>query len=291
VVTEMKDVLCYSIDAESSTGRAVAEKLNVTRFPTLLFLEPDGPLREKLVGFLPPEPFVEQVQRIKKNEGTVSRIRLDVEETPLDLTLRWRYALKLRSVGDARGYEREVAFIRENDPEGTSIGSRTLNLRMLKQRSNEDLSLQRVYDFLTNEEDEHLVFEAWFFLFKMESHLADHGEEEKRPEHSRLQLAAARTVWNNVPEPLVQKVASEIVRIFLHTRERLGPDHRVFLVQISEAMLELTPEDPSRIAMHGVCLFTAGRKEEAIQTMHRAIEIDPENRRWSLFLAEFEKDD
>ena len=160
----MKDVLCYSIDAESKEGRVIARKFDVKGFPTLLFLEPDGRVRDVIGGFLPPDAFTAEVKRIKKNESTLSSLKERIASSPLDLDVRWCYAQKLIRLGDEKGYEREVAFIRENDPEGTSIGSRNLRFQELKQESLESFELQQVYDFLDKETDADLLLDGCTFM-------------------------------------------------------------------------------------------------------------------------------
>ena len=286
----MKDVLCYSIDAESKEGRVIARKFDVKGFPTLLFLEPDGRVRDVIGGFLPPDAFTAEVKRIKKNESTLSSLKERIASSPLDLDVRWCYAQKLIRLGDEKGYEREVAFIRENDPEGTSIGSRNLRFQELKQESLESFELQQVYDFLDKETDADLLLDGWYFLFKVESYLADHHElPERRPEHRRLQVSAARALWSHVPDTLLLRVAGEIVAVFTNApKGQLSRNHKRFLLEVGKAAAEAGPADPSLLALHGECLFTAGRKEDAIRQLRKCVDMDPKNARWRDMLVRFE---
>ena len=290
MVTELKDVLCYSIDAESKDGRVIARRFDVTAFPMLLFLEPDGNVRDVIGGFLPPDAFTAEVKRIKKNESTLSSFKERIASSPFDLEVRWRYAQKLMGLGDKQGYEREVAFIRKTDPEGTSIGSRHLRFQELKQESLEDFELQPVYDFLEKETDAELQLDGWYFLFKLESYLAEHDElPERRPEHRRLQVSAARALWSHVPAPLLLRVAGEIVSVFTSApADQLSREHKRFLLEVGKAAVEAGPEDPSVLALNAQCLFTAGRKEEAIRQLGKCVELDPKNSRWREMRARFE---
>ena len=288
----MKDVLCYSIDAESKEGSVIARKFNVTGFPTLLFLEPDGSVRDVIGGFLPPEPFTAEVKRIKKNEFTLTSLRKQIEDSPLDLEVRWRFAQKLLGLGDEDGYDEQVAFIKENDPEGKSLGSRSLRFQELKQESLDAMELQEVYDFLEKETDADLLLDGWYFLFKVESYLADnHEDPAKRPEHRRLQISAARALWSHVPETLLLRVSGEIVAVFMNApEEELSHDHKRLLLEVGKTAAKAAPADPSMLALYGQCLFAAGRKEDAVSQLQKCVEIDPKNARWRDMLARFQKD-
>jgi thiol:disulfide interchange protein len=50
-----------SVDAESKSGRPIARRYGVSGYPTLLILEPDGTVRERIGGYLPPDRFLARV--------------------------------------------------------------------------------------------------------------------------------------------------------------------------------------------------------------------------------------
>lgn len=108
VVAEMKDVLCYSVDAESETGVPIAEKYAAKSFPTLVFLEPDGAERDRIAGYLPPDQFIAETQRVRRNEGTLPSLSERVAKDPKDLFARLDYARKLASKKDAAGVQAQV---------------------------------------------------------------------------------------------------------------------------------------------------------------------------------------
>jgi tetratricopeptide (TPR) repeat protein len=287
----MEDVLCYSVDAESRAGRVIARKYGANGFPALFFLEPDGTVRDKIGGFMPPEPFLAEVQRIKRNESTLSSLRKQVAENPKDLDLRWKYAQKLGQLDDKQGREREIAFILKNDPEGISIGARTLKFLEIKQASMEEMDFQGVYDFLEKESDVDLLVDGWFFLFQVESYLADNDDEPERAGHRKLQVSAARALWSHVPERLIVRVGNELTASLLDSVDQLASPDRAFMVEIANAAARQAPEDDRNLAMYGACLFAAGRKDEAIEQLKRCLEIAPRNARWRDQLAKYEKAD
>ena len=55
------------IDMERGEGPELAKRFNVSAYPTMLILRPDGTLVDKIVGFLAPLPFLNKVKSIIDN--------------------------------------------------------------------------------------------------------------------------------------------------------------------------------------------------------------------------------
>ena len=271
----MKDVLCYSVDAESPAGVPLARRYGVTGFPTLLFLEPDGEVRDLIYGFLPATPFQTEVARIKRDEETLGHWKRILKATPEDLEARWRYALKLKDIQDQKGYEEQVRWIKQKDPQGKSIGARTLRFEKLKEVSLETMDFQPVYNFLDAETDEGLLVDGWFFLFRVESYLADEGDDQSQ--HRKLQVSAARAMWSHTKSDLQLRVAGEIAAIFLNNSEGMSDEHKALLNEVTSAVSKNFPEDALAQALYGDCLYALGKREKAITQLKRALELDPKN--------------
>ena len=186
VVAEMRDFVCLSIDAQSAQGVPLAARFAASDLPALVFLEPDGTLRERLSGFRPAQQFVIEVRRIRADDGTLGEIerRLaangDDVLARLDLVARLRrlrdakwqaelqsvhdrisrgvgfdaqspedrfaIARKLRSCGDEPGYQAQLAAIRELDPEGRSEPMRRLALNALIEEVNARYRKDQAFD-------------------------------------------------------------------------------------------------------------------------------------------------
>src|SRR5262249_25742054 len=111
VVAEMRELLCFAVDADSKDSRALRKRFQVQGPPALVFLDPDGSLRDQLSGYLAPEAFVADVRRIKKNSGTFSDLRARLRADAGDLDSRWELAKKLKAIGDMPGFEEQVSEI------------------------------------------------------------------------------------------------------------------------------------------------------------------------------------
>jgi thioredoxin-related protein len=108
VAATMKDVLCYSVDAESQEGAPLARRFAANGYPLLIFLDPDGSLRDRISGYLPPDRFQTEVERIKRGEGTVSEARKRLAKVPSDVFARLDLVLALRKTNDLAGAKTEL---------------------------------------------------------------------------------------------------------------------------------------------------------------------------------------
>ncbi len=57
------------IDMERGEGPELAKRFNISAYPTMLVLRPDGTLVDKIVGFLAPQPFLNKVKDVVAKEG------------------------------------------------------------------------------------------------------------------------------------------------------------------------------------------------------------------------------
>src|SRR5688572_1771991 len=85
VRAELAELLCYPIDAEAKETRSLRKRYQVQNAPVLVFLDPDGALRDQLSGYYSPDSFLEALRRIKSNTGTFSDLRTRIRADANDL--------------------------------------------------------------------------------------------------------------------------------------------------------------------------------------------------------------
>jgi len=129
VVTEMSDVLCLNVDAESEAGSKLAKEFGVRGFPTLLFLNPNGSPRDSIVGYMPEEDFLAEVRRIESGEGTIVDLEQRIAAGGDVLGLRFDLIEKLGEFNaqDAIAVQREAVtatVVAGQGFEASSIDSR-----------------------------------------------------------------------------------------------------------------------------------------------------------------------
>ena len=98
---ELEKIVSLKRDAEKG-GAELAVRFGVDSYPTIIFLDPAGNEMDRIIGYLPPEPFLKRIQRIRTGDTFLACLR-QLEEDP----------------GDVDAIERSVGGLLErSDPEG-----------------------------------------------------------------------------------------------------------------------------------------------------------------------------
>jgi Flp pilus assembly protein TadD len=290
VLVELEELLCFAIDADSKEGKLLGKRFQVRTPPALVFLDPDGHLRDQLCGFYGPEVFVKELRRIRRNEGTFSDLRSRVERAPDDLDARWELADKLKRIGDLRGFEAQVAEIRERDPEGRSVAARRMRLFDLVDAVDADFDLEPLYAFVRAETDRSLLFEGWRELWTLEGQAARSSRDpEKAHAHAQRYLAAARELWPLVPAEEYGRLGNNIAWYIYENRAGATRADLEFALEVATKAVAAAPDVANVVDTHACCLFAVGRVDEALVQARRCIELDPKNPSWRERVAEFSK--
>ncbi len=292
VAKEMRDVLCFSVDAEDPQYAAVTRRLQPPSYPTLAFLEPNGELREVLIGYLDPAQFVEEVRRVKRNDSTLSALRARITADPKDFAARFALAQKLSTLGDAQGHREQIDAIRALDPTGKSVAARRIRLADLRQAAASSLKPTALYAFLEDESDTTVLFEGWYAIWQLEGYLQRVAKSaEDRTTHRARAFAASRRVWTNTPadHPAFLGIGMDVVGGVFDGRHQFTTDDVQWALGVAEQLAARAPGDPSVLDAKASMLFAAGRRDDALQTLKRCIELEPTNRAWKERFREFSR--
>lgn len=85
------------VDAEAGEGVELAQRYAAHGFPTLVVVGGDEQEIDRIVGYLPPEPFEKEIRRILSGEGTLPALRKAADANPDDLKAALALATKLLS--------------------------------------------------------------------------------------------------------------------------------------------------------------------------------------------------
>ena len=293
VAERMADFLCLSIDTESEAGAPIAEEFAAQSLPTLLFLDPDGSVRDVIKGYLPPEPFLEEVGRIQRNEGTVPALRKQVEENPTSIEARFELAQKLQSVGDAKGYDAQMAAIAELDPEGKSLPMRRLAFYEALEPLRRELETAPLLAFLEQEQThDELIFDGWQWIARAEDYhrrqKEDADEMEAAAQHAAKAYDALHTAWSRVPKDRVDSGGNAVAWMIFEMREHLDAPQMAFALGVAKEAVAASEEKNTAILDTLAWLqFATGDKEGAIATIKKAIALEPESEDWQATLSKF----
>ena len=88
------------IDAEKGEGIDLAKRFGVRGFPTIVFANAKGEEIDRIVGYLPPEPFLIQLERIKSGKNTLPALLRDFQLNPNKFSTLFKLAKKYEGMDD-----------------------------------------------------------------------------------------------------------------------------------------------------------------------------------------------
>ncbi len=100
-VTSLAERL-VSVKVNAEIETEIAARYAVRGYPTILFLNPDGSLRRRVAGYLPPEAFAPVVEEVMKNDAEVFALSSQVGAAPRDGWARLDFARALSRAGEFR---------------------------------------------------------------------------------------------------------------------------------------------------------------------------------------------
>lgn len=83
VRNELDEFVSIRLNAEGD-GAAEARRFGVESYPTMIFLDPAGEEVDRIVGFLPPDKFLEEVRRIRTGDTLYACLKR-LQEDPTDI--------------------------------------------------------------------------------------------------------------------------------------------------------------------------------------------------------------
>jgi thioredoxin-like negative regulator of GroEL len=112
-VTEFvhNSVIPFKIDAEKGEGIEIAKKYVVRAYPTILLITSDGEEIDRMLGFMPPEPFLKALQDYLKGVNTVAALKTELEKNPNNAAVQYQMARKYAERNDlaaATGYYKKL---------------------------------------------------------------------------------------------------------------------------------------------------------------------------------------
>ena len=276
---------CLALDAESQEGALFAYEHRVALYPTLLLLEPDGALRDRLRGAFPAGPLAAHLERIRRNEGTLASLRAALAEEPGDLDLRYELSRRLTTAGDPEAAALEIDEIRRRDPEGTSRASLRIDFDAIHDQVFDDLVKWKEPDWAVLEQategmdDTVLRFKGLRMLGYAHDIEGVRARNAKRSDEVQPHLRASREYYTRalelVPEDQVYTFCNELAWNYYEDRANLTEDERAFALAAAQRAHEASPEDASILDTLACCYFMSGRVERALELNERCRELDP----------------
>ena len=101
VVAVLEELVPIRVNAEGG-GEDLARRYGVDSYPTIVFVSPDGHEVDRILGYLPPQAFIEQTERIRAGDTFMSCLHL-LSEDPADVSALVRSVRGLLERSDPEG--------------------------------------------------------------------------------------------------------------------------------------------------------------------------------------------
>lgn len=305
-VSRLESFVCIGANPGNTEGRKLVDKYHIQTLPSMIILGPDGQVEDAIIGFIEAEGFITEMDRVLRNEGTVSDLKAKVAavEGELEATIEGLDALavKLYDVGQSEQAAVASSAILEMDPKGkTRIGARVGLEKVaydLEKRPMGDeayvYELKPLYKHVKKIKQPEVQVAGWSMLANYEAFNENHA----------MARTAYRNVWKKVND--LEKEASKsamaqgvaLVDYFYATREGISKSDAKFALAVAEDLMALrvasveTCDDGACAegcqecgqAMEAAFLYRVacaqqmcGHEEEAVGTLDRALEIAPED--------------
>ena len=242
-------------------GQILAEKYNVSGVPQIVFVDKDGIEIDRIVGYLPAEPYLKRVQEVLNGENTLSDLQLKYKKNPEDLQIMIKLAEK---------YENQSSF-------DAAANIYTEMLGRYSDRSTEDVNRARymlairdlfngnrssIDRFLKKYSYSQYVFEAYSEMAKYFSSQYDTVNE----------INSLKKLSEAYPDD------ASAQNSYAWRMTELGGNLNDALIKAQKGvkLAKDTMQKASIIDTEAEVLWKLGRMDEAIQVIEEAIKLQPE---------------
>ncbi len=291
----LQDAICISIDAHTPSGALLAQRYPTTlHYPALIFLDPGGGLRDRIVGYKPTSRMQEILTRILADEDTLGDHMRRFDADPVSIPAIGGLAMKLLELEDVRGHDYYFALLQQLDPKSKSLTMRSIMMQRLIDTLIEDLKTEDLRKFLAEETHSSLLYKGWHEIAGTERALAHIAKRKKKAEtasrHMQNYHEAHRLTWKYCPPEDKGYMGNHISWELYREWGTLDESLQDFAIETARAAVEAMPNHPDILDTLACCLFSAGKNEEAVQIMRRCIQLQPNEQIWlerlEMFLAE-----
>lgn len=110
------NLIPIKIDAEKGEGIGIAKQYGVHAYPTILLIHADGQEIDRLLGYMPPGPFMESIRDYVRGENTLASLKAALEKNPADPQAQYLVGKKYSDREDPEGAEPYFRKLLQLDP-------------------------------------------------------------------------------------------------------------------------------------------------------------------------------
>lgn len=282
VTQKLVDYVCMGCKREDAAGKALFDRFNISRVPTVLIIEGDGQIEDAVVGLKATKLFLDELDRIAKGEDTVASVREAAEGSPDDTALQMRMAKKLRDIGDTKTANMTLTAIIESDPKlKTEVAGEARLLQILDETFRpefgpSEVELKPLQQFVIKQKNKRLRFLGYDQI----------SSAEFAREDNKAGIEAVAKAWKNIPSDQLIDWGFNTGATIYRLREGFGKKELKLGLEISTRVLKETEKVKDErgkpflvevLYLHGCMQIANSKRKPGFASLERAIELDPKN--------------
>jgi len=285
----LQGLILWNVDLEQGAGKMLGRLFGLSGTPVLLFFDTRGEPVDRLDGYRTPAKLLAAVEAVVKNQGTLGDLRAQLAQKPADLELRTRLIAKLDDLGALDERDAELELLRKLDTQRKSLPMRRELMHQALARIEQHHQTTREINpgplvrFLEAERHPELLFEGYAGLAAMHDQRARELQRSNQLEAARSkrgdQRVALAKAAQHLPDEASMRVGFAIntLETCIEFHAELNAADRALLLELTDAAVEILPDDPRIQACCAAACHLNGDKAGAAAALQRSFELDPEN--------------
>ena len=252
--------------ADSIEGKALIEHYKISGFPTVLIVDKDSIEIDRIIGFLPPQEFLSELQRIQRGENTIADFIKRTTENPEDFNLWKMLAGKYEDKGDLSSALEVWESVAETD-----IGDQsTVQYKLVELSAHIDKDVSGLEEFVVNNLDSKFTPYAFRNIVNIQRRNKDTEAEIK--------------TWINFVHymELKQVPTAEFYNSFAWRMSEIEDNLDMALEKIRTGITMVAEDDSSSLAgfmdTEAEVLWKMGNIDEAVKIIDKCIALQPDDK-------------
>lgn len=275
-----ENLVAYHLNVDSAANKEFSNKYNIRFIPSFVFVDEEGNEIDRIVGFMPPDEYLEEIKRIRNGVNTIPDLSSRLEEDPDNAELLVQLATKLEN---ASGLEAAMSYweilFKRDDIEAETKSLARLKLALYYSQENEDP--EALESFVNEETNTAVLPEAFDALRSFYKSAGD-----------TLMEAATYQRYVDFMSGL-DKTSPSLLNGYAWRMTQLNQNLDNALERVNQAIVALTDEDGRNreraqiLDTKGEVLWKLGRIDEAVAIMDECILLQPEDEYYQKQKAKF----
>ena len=161
--------------ADSAEGKTLIEQYKISGFPSVVFVDSAGEEIDRIIGYLPPDKFLSEIQRVQRGENTIPDLINRATENPDDFNIWKSLAQKYEDRGDLPSTVEVWESIAE-----ANIGDKaSVNYKLVELYAHINKDVSGLEKFVTNNLDSEFTPYAFRNIINIQRRSKDINAESK----------------------------------------------------------------------------------------------------------------